>query len=165
MFTGKGREEVAITALNLGADGYYNKQGTPETVYGELYHAIRFAVKHRKVEQEILEQKLKAERYLNVVGNIVLALDLEGKITLLNKKAYEILGYEDGELEGKNWVETCIPKENQKELRSVFEGLVQGKQVTPTHYENSIVTKKGEIRTISWYNTQVENGEGFLLEL
>jgi len=27
LFTGKGREEVAIKALNLGADGYYNKQG------------------------------------------------------------------------------------------------------------------------------------------
>ncbi len=163
LFTGKGREEVAITALNLGADGYYNKQGTTETVYGELYHAIRFSVKHRKAEQEILEQKLKADRYLNVVGNIVLALDLEGKITLLNKKAYEILGYEDGELEGKNWLEMCIPKESQKELRSVFKSLVQGKEVAPVHYENSITTKKGEIRTISWYNTKVENGEGLLI--
>jgi DNA-binding NtrC family response regulator len=28
LFTGKGREEVAITALNLGADGYYHKQGS-----------------------------------------------------------------------------------------------------------------------------------------
>jgi CheY-like chemotaxis protein len=26
LFTGKGREEVAIQALNLGADGYINKQ-------------------------------------------------------------------------------------------------------------------------------------------
>jgi DNA-binding NtrC family response regulator len=27
LFTGKGREEVAIKALNLGASGYFNKQG------------------------------------------------------------------------------------------------------------------------------------------
>ena len=40
LFTGKGREEVAIKALNLGAQGYYNKQGSPETVYGELSHGI-----------------------------------------------------------------------------------------------------------------------------
>src|SRR5208283_5350451 len=33
LFTGKGREEVAIQALNLGADAYINKQGDPETVY------------------------------------------------------------------------------------------------------------------------------------
>ena len=41
LFTGKGREEVAIKALNLGADAYHNKQGSPETVYGELSHNIR----------------------------------------------------------------------------------------------------------------------------
>lgn len=32
-FTGKGREEIAVNALNLGANGYHNKQGAPETVY------------------------------------------------------------------------------------------------------------------------------------
>ena len=32
MFTGKGREEVAIKALNLGANQYLNKTGDPETV-------------------------------------------------------------------------------------------------------------------------------------
>ncbi len=40
LFTGKGREEVAIKALNLGADAYVNKQGNPETVYGELSDAL-----------------------------------------------------------------------------------------------------------------------------
>ncbi|MCJ7763491.1 response regulator [Candidatus Bathyarchaeota archaeon] len=50
LFTGKGREEVAMTALNLGADGYYNKQGSPETVYGELAHGIRLSVERNKAE-------------------------------------------------------------------------------------------------------------------
>ena len=40
LFTGKGREEVAVEALNLGADRYINKNGSPETVYGELADAI-----------------------------------------------------------------------------------------------------------------------------
>ena len=51
IFTGKGREEVAITALNLGADGYYNKQGSPETVYGELAHGIRLAVSRKEASK------------------------------------------------------------------------------------------------------------------
>ena len=33
LFTGKDREEVAVKALNLGADSYINKNGSPETVY------------------------------------------------------------------------------------------------------------------------------------
>lgn len=39
MFTGKGREEVAVNSLNLGADQYINKVGDPETVYSELARA------------------------------------------------------------------------------------------------------------------------------
>jgi DNA-binding NtrC family response regulator len=51
-FTGKGRE-VAIKALNLGADGYVNKRGAPETIYGELSHAIRQVVEHNKTKKEL----------------------------------------------------------------------------------------------------------------
>ncbi len=50
-FTGKGRETMAIEALNLGADGYFNKTGDPELVYGELAHNIRGAVERRKAEE------------------------------------------------------------------------------------------------------------------
>lgn len=48
LFTGHGTEEIAIQALNLGADHYINKQGDPETVYGELAHHICIAAKKTK---------------------------------------------------------------------------------------------------------------------
>jgi len=48
MFTGKGREEVAIKALNYGADQYINKIGDPKTVYAELARNIRQAVERRR---------------------------------------------------------------------------------------------------------------------
>ena len=54
LFTGKGREEVAIRALNLGADAYINKQGNPETVYGELSHSIVKTLE-RKNSKKMLE--------------------------------------------------------------------------------------------------------------
>jgi DNA-binding response OmpR family regulator len=60
VFTGKGREEVAIKALNLGADGYFNKLGDPETVYSELAHGIRQALKITKGEEALRESE---ERY------------------------------------------------------------------------------------------------------
>lgn len=55
LLTGKGREEVAIKALNLGADGYHNKQGSPETVFGELSHSINLAVEKRKTKRALEE--------------------------------------------------------------------------------------------------------------
>jgi CheY-like chemotaxis protein len=55
LFTGKGREDVAVKALNLGADGYLNKNGSPETVCCELAHAINKSVEAKKAG-EILEE-------------------------------------------------------------------------------------------------------------
>jgi DNA-binding response OmpR family regulator len=47
IFTCKDREEVAVRALNLGADGYFSKRGDAETVYGELSCGIRQFVKRK----------------------------------------------------------------------------------------------------------------------
>jgi PAS domain S-box-containing protein len=50
VFTGRGREEVVVRALNLGADHYLNKLGDPAAVYSELANDIRQAVKARLAE-------------------------------------------------------------------------------------------------------------------
>ena len=163
LFTGKGREEVVVKALNLGADSYINKNGSPETVYCELANAINKTVKHKKAERNVLEQKIRAEQYLNVVGSIILALDVQGKITLLNKKGYDILGYEEGELNGKDWIDTCHPTEIRQELRKLFDDWVQGKAKPPEHYENEVVTKYGEKRLVSWHDTVLRDENGQLV--
>lgn len=44
MFTGRGREEIAIDALNSGANCYLNKHGNPEKIYRELAYSIQTTV-------------------------------------------------------------------------------------------------------------------------
>jgi DNA-binding NtrC family response regulator len=53
IFTGKGSEEVAKEALNLGACHYLNKTGDPATVYCELIHSIMEAAKTREAEEAL----------------------------------------------------------------------------------------------------------------
>ncbi len=53
IFTGKGREEVVIEALNNGADFYLQKGGDPKSQFIELIHKVNLAIKGRKAEQEI----------------------------------------------------------------------------------------------------------------
>lgn len=60
LFTGKGREEVIVKALNLGADRYINKHGSPEVVYCELADAIIKTVERKKSRQNL---KTSAENY------------------------------------------------------------------------------------------------------
>ena len=59
IFTGKGREEVVIEALNAGADFYLQKGGDPRSQFTELAHKIRQAVQQRSAAMRIrdLEQR------------------------------------------------------------------------------------------------------------
>ncbi len=57
IFTGKGREEVAIKALNLGANYYVRKGGDLKSQYVELAHIIRSVVNHYKAEAALLENE------------------------------------------------------------------------------------------------------------
>ena len=75
IFTGKGREEVAIEALNLDADYYLNKIGKPETVYGEVTYALKKAIKARKTEQTNFLQRKFLMNVLESMPNPFYVID------------------------------------------------------------------------------------------
>lgn len=94
LFTGKGREEVAIKALNLGADGYYDKQGSPETVYGELAHGTRLHVERKKAQRKLEEAQSLLQKVLNFNPNGIYIYDLvEHRYDYANLKIVDFLGY------------------------------------------------------------------------
>lgn len=53
LYTGRGREEVVIEALNNGASFYLQKGGDPKSQFAELSNAIRTAVSHRRAEEDL----------------------------------------------------------------------------------------------------------------
>ncbi len=55
LFTGRGREEIAIAALNDGADFYIRKGMDMESQFAELRNAIIQVVKRRGAETLVLE--------------------------------------------------------------------------------------------------------------
>jgi PAS domain S-box-containing protein len=53
LFTGRGREEIVIEALNNGADFYLQKGGPPKAQFAELIHKIHIAVDHHRASERI----------------------------------------------------------------------------------------------------------------
>lgn len=51
LFTGKGREEIVIEAINNGVDYYVEKAGVPEPQFADLVHKIRLAVSRCRTEK------------------------------------------------------------------------------------------------------------------
>lgn len=60
LFTGRGREEVVVEALNCGADGYVQKGGDPRSQFAELEHRVVQAVERRRAVRALRDSE---ERY------------------------------------------------------------------------------------------------------
>ena len=59
LFTGKGREEVVIQAINSGADFYLQKGGEPGAQFAELAHKVRQAASRKQSEIALKESEEK----------------------------------------------------------------------------------------------------------
>ena len=118
LFTGKGREEVAIEALNLGADGYYNKQGSPETVYGELVHGILTVHEKWHIKQALEESEKRYSALMEQATDAIFLHDIEGKIIDANQQACKQLGYTKEELIGMNI--SCIDDNATDEIKGAL---------------------------------------------
>ena len=99
LFTGKGREDVAVKALNLGADSYLNKNGSPETVYCELVHAINKTVERKKSAQLLAESESKYRVLVEKsLQGILVTKAAPLRLVFANDAIGKILGYSPNEL-------------------------------------------------------------------
>jgi len=118
-------------------------------------------ITERKIaEEKAIKERENAELYLNLVNVIVVALDNDGIITLMNKKGYEIVGYEKSELNGKNWFKTCLPPHGRDRVYDYFKKLMNGEMDVIEFYENSIYTKAGDERLIAWSTVLLKDRNG-----
>jgi PAS domain S-box-containing protein len=99
LFTGKGREDVAVRALNLGADSYLNKNGSPETVYCELADAINKTVERKKSRKLLAKSEAKYRTLVeNSLQGISILQTAPLRLVFANDAMVKILGYSSQEL-------------------------------------------------------------------
>ena len=122
---------------------------------------VQDITERKKAERRLRLEKEKAQRYLDIIPTIILALDKDGNVTLLNQKGADVLGYDEGELLGKNWFQTVVPEDSHDE-ESYFKEFILGKAESINYYESNVITKTGEKRVIAWYNTALFEDENRL---
>ena len=82
IFTGKGREEVVIQALNNGADHYLQKGGDPKSQFAELIHNVERAVERNRARETIIH----LNRLYSILSNTNRAIiRLRDRQALLNE--------------------------------------------------------------------------------
>ena len=90
LFTGKGREEVAVKALNLGAFRYLNKYGDPEAVYTELASSIKQAIECVKAQKLVEQNEARFRAIFEASRDAIIVIDDEGRITNLNEASLQL---------------------------------------------------------------------------
>jgi PAS domain S-box-containing protein len=85
IFTGKGREEVVIEALNNGADFYLQKGGDPKSQFVELAHKVRQAIQIR-IAQKTMQDLVQGAPIPEFV------IDSDHRVVFWNKALEEYCG-------------------------------------------------------------------------
>lgn len=128
---------------------------------GRLFTGILRDITERKEAEEALQrEKRRAQTYLDLASVIMVALDSAGRVTLINKKGCEILGYESHEILGRDWFENFLPEQDRKATKSVFKRFVDGEAEPLEYYENFVLTRSGEERLVEWHNRLLVDEEG-----
>ncbi len=95
LYTGRGREEVVIEAINNGATFYLQKGGGVKAQYAELAHKIRLAVEKKRAEQALLVSEELHRTIFETVPEGITLMDARGTITYASPAALSLFGLAD----------------------------------------------------------------------
>jgi PAS domain S-box-containing protein len=121
---------------------------------GRIYELEYEILEREQAESALRHERDRAQRYLDAAEVMLLALDMDGRITLINRKGCDILGGTADEWIGRDWFETCLPARVRDTVRQKFHNLLGGDL---SIVENPILTKSGEERVIEWRNTTLRD--------
>lgn len=118
---------------------------------------LELAAVARARAKELERERDRAQQYLDATQVMMLALDMQGRITMVNRHACSVLGWTAEDLLGREFIEACVPAkirdDTKRKLSQVHEG-------DDSVVENAIVTRSGVERLIEWRTTFLRDDEG-----
>ncbi len=127
IFTGKGREDVVIEALNSGADFYLQKGGDPKSQFAELSNKIMYAVARRRSEMK-LAHTFELMRYIIEHNNASVAVhDLNMDYIFVSQRYLETYGITNQDVIGRSHYDV-FPDFPEK-LREIHRKVLAGEGV------------------------------------
>jgi PAS domain S-box-containing protein len=162
LFLGRGREDIAVAALNLGADSYLNKTGSPEAVFCELAHAINNTVEQKRSAQLLVASESKYRMLVEKsLQGIMIVQDAPLRVIFVNESMGKMMGYSCEELTSipSSEVGTLIYQADRSIFFDRFRNLLGGKKADKT-FEFRGMRKDGSIVWIEALATPIKyNGQ------
>lgn len=111
----------------------------------------------KKAEQKLASEKAIAQMYFDIAGVMLIVLDENVKLSKINRKGAQLLGYDETEIIGLDWCENFIQEKDRKLIRKELENVRQGKSEFNKNY---ILNKAGKKKLIFWHNAPIFDEQG-----
>jgi PAS domain S-box-containing protein len=98
IFSGKGREEVVIDALNNGADFYIQKGGDPKAQFVELKNQIQHIDQRKRAEAALMQSEARYRLITDNMSDSVWLMDKKFRLTFISPSSEKKRGYSTREL-------------------------------------------------------------------
>jgi PAS domain S-box-containing protein len=161
IFTGKGREEVAIEALNSGADFYLQKGGDPKSQFAELSNKVRYAVARRRSEDALRESELRYRNVVEDMDELICRFLPDNTIIFVNDAFCRLFGIRHEEIIGSRFQPTIHP-DDANSVQQHFASFTTD-QPSGT-IEERVIMPDGQIVWQRWSTRAMYDDSGILCE-
>jgi two-component system, cell cycle sensor histidine kinase and response regulator CckA len=121
---------------------------------GRIYELEYEILERKQAEAALREERNRAQSYLDAADVVLLALDLDGRITLMNRHGCRLLGWTEAELLGREWTTTCLSSPDREAVTASLAATRLGLTGDdPTIAMYVVLTRTGEQRLIEWRRT------------
>lgn len=162
LFTGRGREEVAIEAINNGADFYLQKGGDPKVQFAELDHKIHQAVARKRTEHELIESKKQLSDIINFLPDATFAINRDGIIISWNRAIEDLTGLSADQMLGKGNYEYALPFYGER--RKILIDLIFESEDKIAQRYSHIIRQKDQLIAETTLNLQERGRATFALK-
>jgi PAS domain S-box-containing protein len=161
LFTGKGREEIAIEAIDNGADFYIQKGGQPKAQFAELAHKVGMAIQRRRAEQSLRESEQRYKAVVEDQTEFICRFNKDGTFNFVNDAFCRHFQKKPEDLLGKKFLPK-IPAKDLPDVRNHFASLTRDNPTAIIVHQ--IILDDGEVVWHRWSDRAIFNDKGELIE-
>ncbi|NMB79294.1 MAG: PAS domain S-box protein, partial [Methanomicrobiales archaeon] len=160
LFTGRGREEIVMEAINNGADFYLQKGGDPTSQFVELEYKTKLAIERRKTEDELRDSRQRMADIIDHLPDATFAIDLDERVIAWNIAMEEMTGVKKDEILGTTDRSYALPFYGEK--RPMLLNLILHKNAE-AEKEYPHIMRKGNKLISEIYLQRLYGGRGAYL--
>jgi len=101
-------------------------------------------------DRTLREQRDRTQMYLDFAGVVLMAIDLDFKVTMMNQRGCEILGVTENQVIGQNWFQGFIPAELRPFSGEIIAKCQHCAKNEVVSFDGPIISASGHRKIVSW---------------